>query len=145
MNTSNRLKFYRIVAKLKSFCQGKSRKYQDIGEINRYVCAVNKSHAFNLIRDSMKDLSLKGHKIAKLTVEKDFSFQQWQSIELSCAVIIEDAIKYRDYARKQMVVMERREKLLEIQRIERERIKSEQGNFPISKHSAQFHGAFVTQ
>ncbi len=93
----------------------------------------------------MKDLSLKGHKIAKLTVEKDFSFQQWQSIELSCAVIIEDATKYRDYARKQMVVMERREKLLETQRIERERIKSEQDNFPITRHSAQFHGAFIAQ
>jgi len=145
MNTTNRLKFYRIVAKIKRFCQGKSRKYQDVGNINRYVCAVNKSHAFNLIRDNLRDLSLKGHKIAKLTVERDFSFTQWQSIERSCSVIIEDAIKYREFARKQMMIMERREKLLETQRIERERVKSEQGNFPVSKHSAQFHGAFVTQ
>ncbi len=145
MNTSNRLKFYRIVAKIKSFCQGKSRKYQDMGNVNRYVCAVNKSHAFNLIRESMKDLSFKGHKIAKLTVEKDFSFQQWQTIELSCSVIIEDATQYKNYARKQIEIMERKEKLLEIQRIERERVKSEQSNFPVSKHSAQFHGAFITQ
>ncbi len=108
-----KLNFYRLVSKLKSLCKpnatNHSPHFTEIGKLNDYVCASNSGKAKELVLANHHDLLARGLKLSHVQVEKKLTFAQWQQIERSCTVIIESAENYREYARKQIKLMEKHE------------------------------------